>query len=277
MVQKLIFDVGMHTGRDTEFYLKKGFNVVAVEANPSLAAAGKSKFSEYIAEGRLVIHDVAIADREGEIEFFINDKHDDWGTTSVEFAERNKKLGTHNTPLAVRCTTFETVLQQYEVPYYVKVDIEGADILCLQALKAVKQKPKFVSIEAALGSFEETFSQLAILVELGYDQFKIVNQVVNHKVGCPNPPLEGRYVDYQFDGTCSGPFGEESPGEWMALEQTFDRCRRLIWEQRRFGAGGTHYRSVYHKLYRVWEAIRCERIGWYDFHAKRTTECISQS
>lgn len=265
---KLIIDVGMHTGRDTEFYLKKGFNVVAVEANPELVAAGKVKFSEPIAEGRLVIHDVAIADKEGEIEFFINDKHDDWGTTSKEFAQRNEKLGTHNRRITVRSATFESILQQYEVPYYVKIDIEGADILCLRALKAMNKKPKFVSIEAALGSFEETFSELAILQELGYRRFKIVNQVVNHKVRCPNPPLEGQYVDYKFDGTCSGPFGEESPGRWMTLEQTLDRYRPLIWEQKRFGAGGTHYRSIYHKLYRVWEAIRCKRIGWYDFHAK---------
>ena len=30
----LIFDVGLHRGEDTEFYLKKGFRVVAFEANP---------------------------------------------------------------------------------------------------------------------------------------------------------------------------------------------------------------------------------------------------
>jgi len=32
MPQKLIIDVGMHKGYDTEFYLRKGFRVVAVEA-----------------------------------------------------------------------------------------------------------------------------------------------------------------------------------------------------------------------------------------------------
>ncbi len=34
MNKSLIIDVGMHTGRDTEFYLKKGFEVIAIEANP---------------------------------------------------------------------------------------------------------------------------------------------------------------------------------------------------------------------------------------------------
>ena len=33
----IIFDIGMHCGEDTDFYLKKGFTVVGVEANPELA------------------------------------------------------------------------------------------------------------------------------------------------------------------------------------------------------------------------------------------------
>ena len=32
----LIFDIGCHLGEDSEFYLRKGFKVVAVEANPEL-------------------------------------------------------------------------------------------------------------------------------------------------------------------------------------------------------------------------------------------------
>ena len=35
----LIYDIGQHTGEDTAFYLGKGFRVVAVEANPTLAEA----------------------------------------------------------------------------------------------------------------------------------------------------------------------------------------------------------------------------------------------
>jgi hypothetical protein len=32
----LIFDMGLHKGEDTDFYLRKGFDVVAFEANPFL-------------------------------------------------------------------------------------------------------------------------------------------------------------------------------------------------------------------------------------------------
>src|SRR4051812_12299597 len=40
----LIIDVGMHDGGDTAFYLAKGFDVVAVEADPGLAQAGAERF-----------------------------------------------------------------------------------------------------------------------------------------------------------------------------------------------------------------------------------------
>ena len=48
----LIFDIGMHKGEDTEFYLKKGFRVVAIEADPDLANLCRKRFKEFIDKGR---------------------------------------------------------------------------------------------------------------------------------------------------------------------------------------------------------------------------------
>ena len=265
MNKQLIVDVGMHTGRDTEFYLKKGFKVVAIEANPKLVEEAQSYFSKDIQQGDLIIHNVAIADYKGEIEFYINDKHDDWGTISKEFADRNIQLGTNNTLTRVKCTTFEDIIKDYETPYYVKIDIEGADTLCLWGLTHFKEKPKYVSIEAGLNSFEETFTELSLLWNLGYREFKIVNQMVNPQIKCPNPPLEGKYVDYHFDWTCSGPFGEEATGEWMSVEDTLTMYKRIIREQKYFGATGKLYKTIFHKIF---EFFKGEPAGWYDFHAK---------
>jgi hypothetical protein len=44
----LIYDVGLHLGEDSEFYLKKGFNVVAVEANPVNAAEAANRLKAYV-------------------------------------------------------------------------------------------------------------------------------------------------------------------------------------------------------------------------------------
>lgn len=34
MENKLIYDVGIHIGTDTERYLKQGYNVIGIDANP---------------------------------------------------------------------------------------------------------------------------------------------------------------------------------------------------------------------------------------------------
>lgn len=44
MNAQLIYDVGGHLGEDTDFYLKKGFKVVAIEANPGLAERLSERF-----------------------------------------------------------------------------------------------------------------------------------------------------------------------------------------------------------------------------------------
>jgi hypothetical protein len=36
MQDLLVFDIGCHRGEDSDFYLQKGFRIVAVEANPAL-------------------------------------------------------------------------------------------------------------------------------------------------------------------------------------------------------------------------------------------------
>jgi hypothetical protein len=56
----LVYDVGMHEGEDTAYYLKKGFHVVAFEANPELIARNKRRFAPEMVSGRLVIVEGAI-------------------------------------------------------------------------------------------------------------------------------------------------------------------------------------------------------------------------
>ncbi len=268
MQERLIMDVGMHSGKDTEFYLRKGFDVVAIEANPALVQKVRSRLSEYLADDRLRIYDVAIADYEGEIDFYVNHQHDDWGTVSTAFAARNERKGTKNSVIRIKSTTFRTILSECGVPYYLKIDIEGVDTKCLKALMAVRERPKYVSIEAGLTSLRETVTELGLLWRLGYRRFKVVNQRLNSKVRCPNPPLEGSFVDYRFDGTCSGPFGEEAPGKWMSIQQTFLWYRRLLLEQHMFGAGGKLHKTILHKACEKLKGEPAGAYGWYDFHAK---------
>ena len=266
----LIVDVGMHTGRDAEFYLRKGFEVVAIEADADLARAASKRLAGWVESGQLTIREVAIAPHDGEVRFFANPGHDDWGTISEELVHRNERHGQPSEARIVPAMRFERVLEELgRVPYYVKIDIEGADQLCLDALASCELRPPYVSVETSLDSRREAEHQFTTLRDLGYDAFKIVNQRLNAHYTCPDPPREGAFVEVRFDTLMSGPFGEETPGSWLSFDRAWRRYRAILVEQRVFGISGLLATTP---LARVYSGVRRRLlgapVGWYDLHAR---------
>lgn len=249
MKTPFIVDVGLHRGQDTAFYLQKGFDVVAIEANPDLAEFGRQRFREYIEAGRLRIFNVAIADHEGTVDCFACPTHDDWGTVSEEFMKRNESLGFRTHVVKVRATRLDTILSEFETPYYVKIDIEGADFVCLSAFRRIAGRPKFVSIEPSLTAQSLASEEFRLLQELGYTKYKIINQALHHTLQLSFPPREGEYVEHQFDGHSSGAFGEELPGKWLNWGPAWAAYRRRLLEQRLFGAGGRLFQTRFQRAY----------------------------
>jgi len=195
--EDLVFDVGLHRGEDTAFYLAKGFRVIAIEASPSLVADAKEKFRDSIAGGRLTIVNVAIAEMPGPIDFFAN-PISEWGTIRKEWANRNANLGSASSHvLTVTGVNFSSIIEEYGTPYYLKVDIEGADLLCLEALKKPRV-PKYVSIESDMVSWQSLEHEFDVLKGLGYRRFKVVPQHQIHRQRPPRPQREGLYVPYHF-------------------------------------------------------------------------------
>jgi FkbM family methyltransferase len=221
----LIFDVGMHAGRDAEFYLKKGFRVVAIEANPQLVGRARATFADAIAAGALRILNVAIHDHDGVATLYLSREQDLWSTVVPEVARDKEALGASFEPVEVSCRRFESILAEEGIPYYMKIDIEGVDLLCLQALFHFADRPRYISIELAE---EHPFQEISHLVALGYSGFKILNQALNHHVRLPKPPREGVYVDAHFDIHTSGPFGEETPLRWLNLEEAVELYRSVL-------------------------------------------------
>jgi FkbM family methyltransferase len=71
MNPKLIYDVGMHNGDDTAYYLRRGFRVVAIEPNPTLVATASERFCREIEAGELKILNVGVAAEDGELPFWV--------------------------------------------------------------------------------------------------------------------------------------------------------------------------------------------------------------
>ena len=71
-MRRLIDDIGAHDGSDTGFQMSKRCDVIAVEADPALAAALSERFANQIAKGRLTVLNVAISDCSGALPRFLS-------------------------------------------------------------------------------------------------------------------------------------------------------------------------------------------------------------
>lgn len=213
----LICDVGMHTGEDTEFYLKKGFRVLAVEANPALCARNAERFSEPIAQGRLTILHACVADRDGVSEFHVNRTVTEWSSAHEHLGAR----GGGADRIEVPARALDSVFRDHGVPYYLKIDIEGSDDTAIRALRAMRIRPVYVSYEAS------SFAGAALLFGMGYTRFAVARQREVPQIRLPDPAREGLRVDHRFVQGSSGPFGKEVAAPWG----TIDDCVReqVIW------------------------------------------------
>ncbi len=225
MANKLIYDVGMNNGDDAAYYLHRGYRVIAVEANPKLVEVAKERFRSEIAAGRLIIKNVGIAETEGDLPFWVCETHSEWSSFHRRIASRDESP---HYQITVPCIRFRSVLQEHGAPHYLKIDIEGHDILCLKDLTA-ETAPEYISVEAS------QIELLDLLYGLGYDHFKCISQFHFLPLEVPPSSAQIRYEQYvrenkslnefrawngwEFSWGSSGPFGEDLPGKWLTFDE----------------------------------------------------------
>ncbi|MEJ1157563.1 FkbM family methyltransferase [Prosthecomicrobium sp. N25] len=264
MVRDLIFDVGMYDGSDTDYYLRKGFRVVAIEADQHLVEKAEARFRGEIQDGRLKIVAKAIAERSGSITFF-RSKVPLWSTAcSARSAFYGMSRKVESEPVEVACTTLADVMREHGVPYYAKIDIEGMDKAALASLHAVDRKPAFVSIESERRDLQSVREELALLQTLGYERFQVVAQHRVHRQTEPTPAREGRQAGNPRADT-SGLFGRDLPGHtWLSADGALAAYRRPLLNHYLTGSdpliGNRWVRAGLKRL--------GFRAGWYDTHAR---------
>ncbi len=259
----LIFDVGAHKGEDTDFYLKLGYRVVAVEANPALADELRQRFTEAIGDGRLTLVDRAIGETAGSTSFFVNKKESVWGTTDPRWAARNRTLGADSEQITVDCVRFADLIGEYGCPHYLKIDVEGVDMLCVDALNAVSCRPKFISLESTKTSWSDLRKEFKTFETLGYTKFKVVREG-RHKSGYFTA-RDGRKIRHVFDMDASGPFGEDLDGPWLGRRQAILRYVPVFLLYKTIG-DDTWLSRPLRRISRVGDALNVI-VGWYDTHA----------
>jgi FkbM family methyltransferase len=284
----LIYDVGMHNGDDTAFYLHRGFRVIAIEANSKLADLGKRRFSSEIDSGRLTILNVGVAERAGIGTFWICDDLTVWSSFEEKLMS---KTGKEHHSVEIQTRRFSEILEEYGIPFYLKVDIEGSDHLCLRDLVG-RPLPRFISVEAESGENDDDSAtaaggveNLSLLYTMGYRRFKLVRQsdftsepkseikaftqrivksAAHGKLRLPGLSQLAKQLTsheqlcrkhrYRFSPESSGPWGDGAPGVWLSYEQ----------------AKSVHVKAR-NRYARRAQKVRRAGFGhyfWYDWHAK---------
>jgi FkbM family methyltransferase len=281
MIENLIYDVGMNNGDDTAYYLQRGFRVIAVEANPILVSQAIRRFQREVAEDRLIVLNVGIAEQPESLPFWICETYSEWSSFDQNIASRD---GCPHHAITIACRRFESVLEEYGIPYYLKVDIEGNDLLCLQDLNA-GDLPKYISVEAT------DIRLLIVLRDLGYTSFKCISQFNFLPLEIP-PSREQRYRElvqrllrsehiglrvlrrlgltrwlnrqvnrtrrfgsWVFPWGSSGTFGEDLRGRWQSFEEMWSTYRSFQQLQEK-GVPSLFWNEKEYSF-------------WSDFHARR--------
>lgn len=271
---KLVYDIGFHEGQDTAYYLKKGYRVVAVDADQALIARGNEQHAAAIAQGQLTLVGKAIYEFDDrEVEFFISD-NSEWNSLNKDFAGRNA-LGTRVEKVAT--VRLDTLVRTYGKPYFLKIDIEGYDVHALRTLSP-ELAPEYISVEALsltadhIPDDEEAMATLKELQRLGYKQFRLVDQTAFEAME-PGTPVYGvnhfakepmwagllrkfllkkgyklkRYshrdwinarCGHQFEYGSAGPLPEELDGRWLDARAAAETLRFHLAEAVKLGMTG---------------------------------------
>lgn len=226
----MIFDIGMHIGQDTKHYLSKGYKVIAVEANPQLAAANKLKFKAAIDNGQLVIENVGISDKKGILPFYVNSSVSEWSSFDKNLGNRKVvERGGQEQVVNIQCITTKDLIAKHGLPFFIKVDIEGYDYFVINDLP--NNEVPYVSCELTEVQLLDT------LKKKGYTKFKLISQGNNFKpinLAQQGNKYYPRYLKYKngvllrlqklvelkHPYSSSGPFGEDTSGSWMTYDET---------------------------------------------------------
>ena len=161
----LCFDVGANIGNRVKILLELQADVVAIEPQEKCAQILKRVFGN---NHRLRIIQKALGEREGEAEIMISDS-DTLSSMSPEWIEAVKESGRFPESLwdkkqKVQMTTLDNLIQQYGIPQFMKIDVEGFEN---QVIRGLSQPIHLISLEFVSERIKPTLNCIDHLAILG--------------------------------------------------------------------------------------------------------------
>jgi FkbM family methyltransferase len=267
--EDLVYDVGLHKGEDSAYYLAKGYRVVGFEANPELAALCRARFRAEAATGQFTLIEGAIDASGAEtVRFYRHPSISVFGTTDADWVRRNERLGASSV-VDVPSVDFGACIRSTGMPHFMKVDIEGADRLCFESLREFPVRPEFVSMESNKVSVPMLTEEFDLLESLGYSHFAVVQQARIQGSEVDTARLTGERFRYRFEADASGPFGDDV-GPWMVRSEAMTEYSRIFRWYRTVGDASPLRRTRVGRrmLGELSKVLGIPLPGWFDTHAR---------
>lgn len=163
----LIFDVGANIGDMTNIFKNNAKKVVAFEPNPQLSNQLRYRFNmdDVVIDPRGISDDIGIKNFNISAAHTISTLSDDWVTNS-----RFSDLNAWDLVLEIETITLDKAIDEYGVPDYIKIDIEGYEYEVLTSFTKLLNHT-IISFEWAEEQKSKLIEIINHLHHLGYNKF----------------------------------------------------------------------------------------------------------
>lgn len=164
----MFFDIGANVGNWTLSNINNCDKIISVEASPITY----NKLKNNCNNEKIVPLNYAVCNNGGkDIDFYIA-KCDTLSTLNKDWLNDTKSrfYGAEHTKITCKTITIDELINQYGIPYLIKIDVEGGEYECISSLT---KKVNVLCFEWASEVNDITFKCLDHLFSLGFTKFCI--------------------------------------------------------------------------------------------------------